>query len=232
MPPSDKKVPAEKIAVVEQWIAAGAPTLREEPASLPPGIDISAEERAFWAFQPIHRSEPPQFAPADRVRTPIDAFVLSKLREHGWSFAPDADKLTLIRRAAFDLTGLPPAQSEIDVFLADTSELAYENMVDRLLATHHYGERWARHWLDVAGYADSEGNGSQDTPRPYAYKYRDYVIRSFNSDKPFNQFLIEQLAGDELVPPPWNNLASGTNRKADGDRVPADGRRRHRNGGR
>lgn len=219
MPPGEKKVPPQELAAIERWIAAGAPTLRDEPEQLPQGIDITPEERDFWAFQPIRRVEPPPLANvvrdaaalaeqpgADMVRTPIDAFVLARLRENGLRFAADADRLTFIRRASFDLIGLPPTAQEIAEFLADTSDLAFERLIDRLLASPYYGERWGRHWLDVAGYADSEGNGSDDTPRPYAYKYRDYVIRSFNRDKPFDQFLIEQLAGDELVPQPWSNL--------------------------
>lgn len=206
MPPGDAKLPAEHLAVLERWINAGAPTLREEPETLPPGIPITPEERAYWFFQPLHRPEPPAASAADRVRTSIDAFVLAKLREKGLAFNPDADKLTLLRRASLDLLGLPPTQQDIDTFLADTSDQAYEKMLDRLLASPHYGERWARHWLDVAGYADSEGDGTKDTPRPYAWKYRDYVIRAFQADKPLNQFIIEQLAGDELVPRPWNNL--------------------------
>src|SRR5579884_1251185 len=206
MPPGEKKVPAEQIAVLERWIAAGAPARRDEPATLPPGIDITPEERAYWFYQPIRRVEPPQFPAADRVRTPIDAFVLAKLRAGGLSFNADADRRTLLRRASLDLIGLPPTQREIDQFLADPSENAYERMIDRLLASPHYGERWGQHWLDVVGYADSNGDGAQDTPRPYAWKYRDYVIRSLNADKPLDRFLIEQLAGDELVPRPWTNL--------------------------
>lgn len=221
MPPSEKKVPADKIPVIEQWIAAGALVGRDEPEQLPPGIDITPEERRFWSFQPIRRPDPPQLADTvaspsqqsqqpntDIVRTPIDAFVLARLRARGLLFAPETDRLTLIRRVAFDLTGLPPAPNEIDQFLNDQSPDAYERMLDQYLQSPHYGERWGRHWLDVAGYADSEGNGNDDTPRPYAYKYRDYVIRSFNADKPFNQFIIEQMAGDELVPQPWANLPS------------------------
>jgi hypothetical protein len=206
MPPTEKKVPPGQAAVLSRWIAAGARTLRDEPESLPPGMDITPEERAFWAFQPIRRPEPPPVRPEDRARTPIDAFLLAKLRPRGLSFAPDADKLTLARRVAFDLTGLPPAQAQLDAFLADPDPTAYERWVDRLLASPRYGERWARHWLDVAGYADSDGNGPDDSPRPYAYKYRDYVIRSFNADKPLDHFVIEQLAGDELVLRPWRNL--------------------------
>jgi hypothetical protein len=207
MPPGEKKVSAAQIAVIEKWIAADAPALSSEPAKLPPGIDISAGERAYWFFQPLRRPEPPLFKSADRVRTPVDAFVLAKLREKGLAFAADADRLTLVRRAAFDLIGLPPSSAEVEAFLADRSEEAYEKMLDRLLASPHYGERWARHWLDVAGYADSDGNGSDDTPRPYAYKYRDWVIRALNSDLPLDQFIIDQLAGDELVAQPWKNLS-------------------------
>ena len=110
------------------------------------------------------------------------------------------------RRAAFDLTGLPPSSEQLDAYLADRRPDAYERVIDRLLDSPQYGERWARHWLDVAGYADSDGNGNEDTPRPFAYKYRDYVVRSFNADKPLDRFIVEQLAGDELVPRPWANL--------------------------
>ena len=209
MPPGEKKVPREQIAMIERWIATGAATLRPEPERLSPGVDITPEERSHWAFQPVRRPVPPALTAADRVRTPVDAFILAKLRERGFSFAPEADRRTLIRRASFDLTGLPPSQPEIDTFLADPRGDAYERMIDRLLASPHYGERWARHWLDTAGYADSEGNGNEDTERPYAYKYRDYVVRSFNADTPLDRFIIEQLAGDELVPPPWNDLTPG-----------------------
>jgi hypothetical protein len=207
MPPGEKKVPPDQVALVERWIAAGAPTLRAEPESLPPGLGFTEEERSFWAFQPIRRPDPPRFGPDDRVRTPVDAFVLARLREHGLGFAPDADRLTLLRRVAADLTGLPPDEDEAERFLADPAPDAYERLVDRLLASPRYGERWARHWLDVAGYADSEGNGNEDTPRPYAYKYRDYVVKALNANRPLDRFLAEQLAGDELVPRPWDNLS-------------------------
>ncbi len=208
MPPGEKKVPPAQIAVIERWIAQGARTLRDEPASLPPGIDITPEERGFWAFQPIRRVEPPAVAPGDRdrVRTPIDAFLLAALRQRGATFAPEADRATLLRRAAFDLTGLPPSSEQLDDYLADRRPDAHERAIDRLIDSPQYGERWARHWLDVAGYADSDGNANDDTPRPYAYRYRDYVVRSFNADKPLDRFIVEQLAGDELVPRPWANL--------------------------
>lgn len=207
MPPGEKKLSGEQIAVIEKWIAAGATVARAEPASLPPGIHITPEEREYWFYQPIRRPLPPRFAPGDRVRSPIDAFILARLQEKGHAFAADADRLTILRRAAFDLTGLPPSQADIDTFLNDAGEQAYEKMLDRLLASPHYGERWARHWLDVAGYADSDGDGTADTIRPYVYKYRDWVIRALNADLPLNQFIVEQLAGDELVPLPWKNLA-------------------------
>ncbi len=206
MPPTEKKVPADKIATIERWIAAGAATGRDEPDKLPPGIDITPEERAYWFFQPIRRPEGPRSSAADRVRTPVDAFLLPALRAKGLAFNPDADKLTLIRRASFDLTGLPPSAADVASYVNDSSETAYERMVDRLLASPAYGERWGRHWLDVAGYADSDGDGTNDTPRPEAWKYRDYVIRSLNADKPLDRFIVEQLAGDELVPRPWKNL--------------------------
>jgi hypothetical protein len=207
MPPGEKKVPPDKIAVIERWIADGATTLRPEPQKLSPGVEITVEERAHWAFQPVRRRDPPVFGNQERVRTPIDAFVLARLRTRGLVFAPDADKWTLIRRATFDLTGLLPSLQEIDEFLLDARPDAYERMIDRLLDSPAYGERWARHWLDAAGYADSDGNGTDDTVRPYAYKYRDYVVRSLNADRPLDRFITEQLAGDELVPRPWNNLA-------------------------
>ncbi len=207
MPPGEKKVPADKIAVIEHWIKAGAIALRPEPEKLAPGFDITPDERAYWFYQPLKRPEPPKFAANDRVRTPVDAFVLAKLKEKGLAFNPDADRLTLLRRASFDLIGLPPTPQEVTAFLSDTSADAYEKLIDRLLASPHYGERWGRHWLDVVGYADSDGDGTSDTVRPYAWRYRDYVLRAFNADKPFNDFIVEQLAGDELVPQPWNNLS-------------------------
>jgi hypothetical protein len=134
-----------------------------------------------------------------KVRNPIDAFILKKLETKGLSLAPEADRLTLLRRASFDLTGLPPTPAEAEAFQADRSPDAYEKLIDRLLASPHYGERWGRYWLDLAGYADSEGKREQDLPRPHAWRYRDYVLRAFNADKPYDRFLLEQLAGDELA---------------------------------
>jgi len=203
MPPTEKKVPPAQIAIIEQWIANGATINRPEPEKLPPGIDITPEDRAYWFYQPLQRPTVPTTA-----AHPIDAFIVAKLREKNLDLSAEADKRTLIRRATFDLSGLPPTPEEVAAFVADSSSDAYEKLLDRLLASPRYGERWGRHWLDVAGYADSDGDGTTDTVRPYAWKYRDYVIRAMNSDKPFNQFIIEQLAGDELVPAPWKNLTA------------------------
>jgi mono/diheme cytochrome c family protein len=218
MPPGKVKLSPDEIARIERWIAAGAATARPEPEKLPPGQHISDDERRFWSFQPIRRPFPPSVRQVALVRTPIDAFLLAKLEHAGLSFAPAADRYTLLRRATFDLTGLPPTPEEIDAFLADRRPGAWERVVDRLLASPAYGERWGRHWLDVAGYADSHGGSGSDPVRPHAWKYRDYVIRSFNSDKPFDRFIVEQLAGDELVRPPYTNL-----RRADLDLLIATG---------
>ena len=213
MPPSEKKVPPAQIAVLEKWVATGARTLRDEPESIGPGLGITAEERAYWAFQPVRHPEVPQVNDRSRIRSAIDALVERKLESVNLSLNAEADRFTLLKRATFDLIGLPPSTDEIDEFLKDASPDAYERLLDRLLASPHYGERWGRHWLDVAGYADSEGDGSVDTIRPFIYKYRDYVIRAFNSDKPFNEFVIEQLAGDELVPQPHKNLSTDLQEK-------------------
>ena len=209
MPPGQVKVSAREIAVLEKWIAAGAKTARPEPAEIGKGLGITEEERAYWAFRPIVRPRLPVASnpqPSTLNHQPIDQFILAKLQERGLSFGPEADKLTLIKRATFDLIGLPPSREEIEAFVNDTESDAYERLIDRLLASPHYGERWGRHWLDAAGYADSEGDGNVDTPRPYIFKYRDWVIRAFNDDKPIDQFLAEQLAGDELVTPPFKNM--------------------------
>jgi cytochrome c553 len=199
MPKRDKKLAAAEIERIEQWIAAGAKTARPEPEQLPRGMTITEEERAHWAFQPIRRATPPAFKSKDRVRTPVDAFLLAALKTKGLAFAPEAERVTQLRRVWFDLVGLPPPPEEVERFLADHAPDAYERLVEQLLDSPQYGERWGRHWLDIAGYADSDGATVEDTPRAFAYKYRDYVIRSLNADLPFDQFLTEQLAGDELV---------------------------------
>jgi hypothetical protein len=187
---------------VARWIAQGAPEVAPPADLAGTAADklVTDKDRQFWAFQPPRRVDPPHVQHQDRVRNPIDAFVLQNLEEKGLTLSPEADKLTLLRRATFDVTGVPPDPGEIDAFLADHSPEAYEGLVDRLLASPRYGEHWARYWLDLAGYADSEGGKlSADHPRPYAWRYRDYVIRSFDADKPYDRFLLEQIAGDELV---------------------------------
>ena len=206
MPKGDRKLTPEQVALIGKWIAAGAKTEKEEPKEIA-GYHITDAERKFWVFQPMKRPPVPASKAGERVSTPIDAFLLAKLRGQKLAFAPEADRATLIRRASFDLTGLPPAPEEVAEFLADKSPTAYERMLDRLLASPHYGERWGRHWLDVAGYADSDGYTEADVVRRYAWKYRDYVIRSLNADKPFDQFIREQLAGDELIPSPRKELS-------------------------
>ena len=199
MPKRGKKLANDQVELIRSWIAAGAKTLRAEPAQIAKGISITEEERAFWSFQPIRHLPVPPTKPKDSARTPIDAFLLGAMAKQKLGFSPDAEKITLLRRATFDLIGLPPTLAEVEAFLADNSPDAYEKLIDRLLDSPHYGERWGRHWLDVAGYADSDGYSDADPPRAYAYKYRDYVIGAFNSDKPFDRFIIEQLAGDELA---------------------------------
>jgi Protein of unknown function (DUF1549)/Protein of unknown function (DUF1553)/Planctomycete cytochrome C len=206
MPPTEKKVPGGQIAIIEKWIAGGAATSREEPETLPPGLGITDDERAYWFYQPIRRPSVPAVSPPEQNRSSLDAFVRAKLGENGLGLNAEADRFSLLKRVTLDLTGLPPSPDEVEKFLTDDAPDAFERLLDRLLASPHYGERWGRHWLDVAGYADSEGDGSVDTVRPYIYKFRDYVIRSLNADKPIDQFIVEQLAGDELVTPPYANM--------------------------
>ncbi|WP_406693919.1 PSD1 and planctomycete cytochrome C domain-containing protein [Singulisphaera sp. Ch08] len=207
MPPLDKKLPAKDKELIAAWIDQGAVTARPEPESLAPGVEPSDEEKAFWSFQPIRRQDPPRVQNEALVRVPIDAFLLEKLEKENLGFSPEADRRTLIRRVSFTLTGLPPTPTEVDQFLADNDANAYERLVDRLLASPRYGERWARHWLDVAGYADSDGYSPKDAERKYAYKYRDYLIRSLNLDRPWDELIREQLAGDEMLTPPYQDLA-------------------------
>jgi hypothetical protein len=203
MPPGEHRVSEKEIAIIEKWIAQGAKTVRPEPDTIPPGLGLTPEERSFWSFQPIVSpsvNDVASFPQTARVRTSIDAMVLQAMPE-GSGFAADADRRTLIRRAFFDLIGLPPSPEELQSWAEDTSNDWYDRLLIDLLDSPHYGERWARHWLDVAGYADSEGVTTADAERPWAWKYRDWVIRAFNEDKPFDRMLTEQLAGDELAGP-------------------------------
>jgi len=159
--------------------------------------ELTAKDREHWAFKPRVRPRVPDAGVA-AVRNPIDNFIVARLAREGIAPAPEADRLTLLRRVTLDLTGLPPTPAEVDDFLKDDSPRAYEKVVDRLLASPHFGERWAQHWLDVVRFAESNGY-ELDAERPQAWRYRDYVIRSFNEDKPYDRFLIEQIAGDELA---------------------------------
>jgi len=199
MPP-DEKLSEDEIQLLKKWVTIGAPhPAQNEAVSMAPRrspIDLT-EARRYWAFQPIISPDAPTLDGNEWVKTPVDAFILKMHQKQNLAPVAPADKLTLIRRATFDLTGLPPTPEEISVFLADTSPSAYEKVLDRLLDSPRYGERWGRHWLDVVRYADSNG---QDENQAFvdAWRFRDYVIKSFNDDKPFNDFLIEQIAGDLL----------------------------------
>lgn len=206
MPPNGKQLPARDLDLIERWIAAGAATAKEEPADDGAVSEITDDERSFWCFQPVRRAPIPGVHASDRARSPLDSFLLQKLEERGLSFSQDAERFTWIRRVTFSLIGLPPSPDDVDEFLNDPSPDADERLVDRLLASPHFGERFGRHWLDLAGYADSDGYTEADPVRVYSYKYRDWVIRALNGDIPFHQFLIEQLAGDELISPPYANL--------------------------
>jgi hypothetical protein len=199
--------PEPDVEKLKQWIAQGAPEkeVRPDVAETEPDPLVSDQDRQFWAFQPLRPVEVPSVQHRDRVRNPIDAFMLEKLEARGLTLSPEADRLTLIRRAYFDLTGLPPAPEEAQAFAADQDPQAYEKLVDGLLASPRYGERWGRYWLDLAGYADTE---SRDADREHAWLYRDYVIRAFNADKPYDRFLLEQIAGDELADPTQTDLST------------------------
>jgi hypothetical protein len=200
MPPG-RKLPKEQIDVIRKWIAEGARWSQ------------NADGSNWWAFQPVRHPEPPEVARKDWVRNPIDRFILTRLENAKLTPSPEASRATLLRRVSLDLTGLPPSAEEVRAFLADSRADAYERAVDRLLASPHYGERWARHWLDVARYADSDGY-TIDAPRTM-WRYRDWVINAINSDMPFDRFVIEQIAGDMLPSPTSDQLvATGFNRNS------------------
>ncbi len=211
MPPQGK-LPPERIAAVREWLAAGA-TLPPAPAGnasetsstglRPVALrgKITEDDKRFWAFKPISHAPPPAVGAAN----PIDRFILASLEKNGMKPAPPASKTVLIRRATFDLTGLPPTEKEIADFIADKSPNAFERVVDRLLASPRYGERWGRQWLDVMRYADSTGS-DEDHRYPHAWRYRDYVVKAFNDDMPYNEFVREQLAGDILAAKPGSGV--------------------------
>jgi hypothetical protein len=210
MPPKGK-LPAEKIADLEEWVRLGAPWPGGDPPSRigPTPAAEFAKRAKHWSFQPLRAVVPPRPRDARWVRNPIDAFVLAKLEAARLTPAPAADRRTLIRRVTYDLTGLPPTPAEVQAFLADTSPNAFEKVVDRLLASPHYGERWARHWLDLVRFAETDGH-EFDFEKPNAWHYRDYVIRALNADVPYDQFVREHLAGD-LLPNPRRDPRDGAN---------------------
>jgi hypothetical protein len=193
MPPEEPLPEADK-QLLRLWITAGAPGLpaRESVIGLTDGKD-------HWAFQPLKMPELPPVRDATRISNPIDRFVQAALEDEELSIGPEADRATLLRRVSFDLTGLPPTREAITEFQNDRNPDAYARMVDRYLASPHYGERWGKYWLDAAGYADSNGYFNADSDRPLAWRYRDWVVRALNRDMPFDRFVREQLAGDELA---------------------------------
>jgi hypothetical protein len=198
MPPKDKKLSAQQIADLESWVKMGAPDPRSGVAKSAGAVDFE-KARKHWAFQPIRFPELPTVKGKQWPQTPLDHFILAKLEEKRLSPSPRADKRTLIRRAFYDLTGLPPTAEEVNAFIADKSPDAFAKVVDRLLASPRYGERWGRYWLDIARYADTKGYVFEEERRyPFAYTYRDYVIRALNDDLPFDQFVVQQLAADAL----------------------------------
>jgi len=203
MPPKGQ-LPPEVVRDFEQWVQMGAP----DPRNTGPGAvgaevtgatAFTAAERSHWALQPVKDVAVPALPDGVAAGSPIDAFVAKRLAEKGLHLAPVADKVTLLRRVSLDLTGLPPTPAEVDAFLEDQSPQAFTKVVDRLLASPHYGERWGRHWLDLARFAESDGF-KDDAVRPNSWHYRDYVVTSLNQDKPYDRFIKEQIAGDELWP--------------------------------
>jgi Protein of unknown function (DUF1553)/Protein of unknown function (DUF1549)/Planctomycete cytochrome C len=200
MPPKGK-LTAEQVGALEQWIKLGAPWPGAGMTVRSPG-KITDEDRRWWAFQPLSKPTPPDVADDRWAKNPIDRFIYARLKAEGLQPAPSAEPETLVRRVYFDLVGLPPTAAEIEAFKKSASrdpQAAIEDVVDRLLQSPRYGERWARHWLDLVRYAESDGFRIDDY-RSEAWRYRDYVIRAFNADKPYDRFVQEQLAGDELWP--------------------------------
>lgn len=200
MPPKGEKLTAEQIETLTAWVKMGAPDPREPVEAIAKMSGNTDASRAHWAFQPVVKPAIP--VPQNRAwcRTPVDAFIAKKLEENGMAPNSMASKEALLRRASYDLIGLPPTPEQVAAFVADSSPQAFEKVVDRLLASPQYGERWGRHWLDTARYADTTGEPrlKEEYRYPYAWTYRDYVIQSFNEDKPYDRFILEQLAADQL----------------------------------
>ncbi len=221
MPPAGK-LPAEQIATLTKWVRDGLPWTPGDAGHAQVEKPVGGPDKTYWAYQPVKQPAVPAVQGSAWVRNPIDAFILAKLEEKGLKPVAPADRAVLGRRAYYDLTGLPPTPEEIDAFVADKSPDAYERLIDRLLASPHYGEKWGRHWLDVVRFAESNGY-ERDGPKPFAWRYRDYVIRSFNADKPYDRFIKEQIAGDELWPDDPNAIiATGFYRLGLWDDEPAN----------
>jgi hypothetical protein len=201
MPMGGEKLNARDKEEIRSYIEQGRfPTVTEDPgvALARDHAKIKPQDRRWWSFVKPVKPAIPQVKNRNQVQTPIDNFVLAKLEEKGWQMEPTAERVTLIRRAYLDLTGLPPSPAEVQAFVENKSANAWERVVDSLLASEHYGEQWGRHWLDLAGYSDSRGDAG-DTDREVSWKYRDYVIRAINKNKPINRFILEQMAGDQMV---------------------------------
>ncbi len=223
MPPSGK-LPGQEIDVLTRWVKAGAPWPESKGpvVTAPKGLRVTDQDRRYWAYQPVRRPAPPPVKALGWVRNPIDAFILSRLEAKGLTPAAAADRRSLLRRACYDLTGLPPTPEQVDAFVNDSSPDAFEKLVDRLLASPHHGEKWGRHWLDLVRYAETNGF-EFDQPKPFVWRYRDYVVDAFNHDKPYDRFLREQLAGDLLpVVTPESLIATGYYRLGQWDSGAAD----------
>ncbi len=204
MPPEGKPLSIEEIETFKRWIKSGA------------------KYETYWAFQPLKDPAPPKVKETNWVTNPIDAFILDQLEQNGLKPAPPADKVALVRRVYYDLTGLPATPAEVDAFVNNNSPDAYENLIDQLLESPRYGEQWGRHWLDLVRFAETN-SFERDGAKPNAWRYRDYVIRSFNEDKPYDQFIREQLAGDELPQVTTDSIiATGYYRLGLWDDEPAD----------
>jgi mono/diheme cytochrome c family protein len=225
MPPAGK-LPNAQIALLTRWVKMGMPWAGEGKAETPlkhaGPPQVTPQTMKFWSYQPVRRPNTPTVRQKAWVRNPIDAFVLKGLEKNGLSPAPPATRIVLLRRAYFDLIGLPPTPEEVRAFLADNSPQAFEKVVDTLLASPHYGEKWGRHWLDLVRFAETNSY-ERDGHKPNAWRYRDYVIQSFNQDKPYDQFVMEQLAGDEMPErTPERLIATGYYRLGLWDDEPAD----------
>jgi hypothetical protein len=228
MPPAGK-LPAAEIAILTRWVKEGlpfspasAPTANAPVADRTAAVPKAITPRDRWSLGPVSRPRVPHVKNASWCRNPIDAFVAARLQCEGLEPAPEADRVTLIRRLSYDVSGLPPSPQDVDAFAADAAPDAYERLVDRLLASPHYGEKWGRHWLDLVRYAETNGY-ERDAAKPFVWRYRDYVIAAFNHDKSFDEFVREQLAGDQIAPQGAESLiATGYYHLGIWDDEPAD----------